>query len=386
MIMWLRWCVILSMYLCAGCTDGGGDGQRLGSEPVTVPLDGPWSEYSIAPPSDAQNVLLSETPYIYPTQECRLAEELESLPETATRTVGADGQERVCVWNSPTGVAPQGINFNEVGSCDHVFTQAPSWFVHPERVYASDEVLLEDPEYLRELRWAQQEIRTSGCACCHSSAVGSGHTTSWDSDAPAVWTDTISKARLYLLSGMQPEHRDFGAYPPEDNHGASRDSVMVPSSDPRRLRDFFLSEFERRGGDAVDIHEAQEHLDALFGRKSAPARPCIDPYEGLVEGVLVWNDEQGARQVYVQEEGSEIPGFPPNLDRPAGTVWAFRVPFERDAILSGTITLGDLPEGAVQLVPADGTEPEFEPGRRYRLYVTPDVMLLSLANCFIEPV
>ena len=151
----------------------------------------------------------------------------------------ADGEDYVCVWNSPTAVAPEGIKFADVGSCDHVFTQAPSWFVHPERLYASDQALLEDTAFAEELLWAQGQVASSGCSCCHSSQSGSGHATAWDADAPAVWTDTISLARLYLLSGMIAEHKEFGV-DPADNHGARRDVVMIPSSDPERLRAFLV--------------------------------------------------------------------------------------------------------------------------------------------------
>ena len=234
------------------------------------------------------------------------------------------------------------------------------------------------------MAWAQQEIRSSGCACCHSSQSGSNYASSWDADAPEVWTDTISNARLYLLSGRIPEHREFGAFSPEENHGARRENVMIPSSNPERLQAFFLSEFERRGGGEEDQADAQRQMDALFSRKAAEPRECISPFEGLIDGTLVWNSEQGARQVYIQELSSDIPGFPPNLDKPEGTVWAIRMPFDQEPILPGTLTPGQLPASAIQLIPADGSAPIFESGKQYRVFVTPDVMLLNLANCIIQ--
>jgi len=191
-------------------------------------------------------------------------------------------------------------------------------------------------------------------------------------------------ARLYLLSGMIDEHKEFGAFAPEENHGARRDIVMIPSSDPERLRAFFVSEFERRGGTQEDKDDAQKQMDALFSRKDAEPRDCIDPFEGLIDGTLLWNSSQGVRQVYLQEVGSEIPGFPPNLDRPEGTVWAIRMPADMEAIAPGTLVPGELPEGAIQLVPEDGSAPNIESGKRYRFFATPDVMLLNLANCTIE--
>ena len=376
--------VLLALLL--GACDTGSKNEVLNdtAEPAPIPMDGPWADYKLDPPTEAQNLLLVQTPYLYPEKSCRLASELENLPESATLTTLEDGESYVCVWNSPTAFAPEGIVFNEIGSCDHVFTQAPSWFMHPQRLYDSDASLLEDEAFTEELRWAQAQVASSGCSCCHSSQSGSNHGTAWDADAPAVWTDTISLPRLYLLSGMIPEHREFGAFAPEENHGASREIVMVPSSDPERLRAFFVSEFERRGGTEEDKEDAQKQMDTLFSRKAAEPRACIDPFEGLIDGKLVWNNTQGVRQVYLQEMGSEIPGFPPNLDKPAGTVWAFRVPADMEPIKSGTVVPGELPEGAVQLIPEDGSAPVLESGERYRFFATPDVMLLNLANCTID--
>jgi len=361
--------------------DSQDDREPEPAELPAVPIDGPWLEYEVLPPSEADSELLLSSPYRYPTQSCRPTSELAELPESAQVSTDERGQEQLCVWNSPTAAAPEGLHFNEVGACEQVFTQAPSWFVPPARVYASPLTLLEDPEFSSELEWAREQVNSSGCACCHSSAIGSGHSSGWDAGAPAVWTDTITNARLYLLSGMIEAHREFGAFAPEENHGASRADVMIPSSDPQRLRAFFLSEFERRGGSEADRDAAQAQMDALFSRKTAAPRDCIDPFEGLIEGAFVWNGDKAARQLYIQELGSETPGFPPNLDRPEGTVWALRVAHDQAPFDSGELRLGELPERAVQLIPADGSAPRFESGRRYRLFVTPDVMLLNLANC-----
>ena len=364
--------IFISVLTVSGCS----------SQETTEDL-GAWGEYELSPPTDEQKRHLLETPYRYPTQSCKPATEVPNLPDDVETTETENGEE-VCVWNSPTAVAPVGVNFSEIGSCDHVFTQAPSWFVHPEREFQSSASLLEDPAFLAELQWAQQEIRSSGCSCCHSSQAGSNYASSWDSDAPDVWTDTISNARLYLLSGAIVEHKEFGEFPPEMNHGARRGDVMIPSSDPERLSNFLLAEFERRGGNEEDRAAAQRQMTALFSRKTVEPRECIAPFEGLIDGVLTWNGDDTARQIYIQEVGSEVPGFPPNLDRPEGTVWAIRVPYNIDAIPSGTLAPGDLPEGAIQLIPEDGSEPTFESGQQYRFFATPDVMLLNVANCLFE--
>ena len=388
----LRFSLVMSLFFIQyGCEESSSDSSTsppsTPSEPTLpetedIPLDGDWVNYTVTPPTVEQNQHLVSTPYRYPTQSCRLASEFESLPPETTLTLKEDQQEYVCVWNSPTAAAPEGVYFNEIGACDHVFTQAPSWFVEPKREYASDRTLLEDETFITELHWARDQISSSGCGCCHSSNIGSEHASGWDAGAPEVWTDTLSNARLYLLSGMIEEHQSFGEFNPDENHGFTRSEVMQPSSDPERLRAFFLSEFERRGGSEEDKMEAQQQMDSLFSRKEEESRECIQPFEGLIDGKFVWNDEQTSRQVYIQEIESELPGFPPNLDRPAGTVWAFRMPADQaEGFPSGTIELGVLPEKAIQLVPQDGSAPQFESGKTYRFFVTPDVMLLRLANC-----
>lgn len=381
---------ILVLAVSIGCEDEQAmqtvDSSSSEEEP-TIPQEvqqtGPWADYerSITPPTPEQNERLISSPYIYPTQDCRLASELENLPESTVLTTKEDGQEYVCVWNNPTASAPEGVPFNEVGSCEHVFTQAPSWFVRPRRVYESDSSLLENEDFVRELKWAQSQIESSGCACCHSSAIGTDHVTGFDFNAPEVWTDTLNNSRLYLLSGTITQHQDFGFYDSEETHGFSREITMIPSTDPMRLRAFFLSEFERRNGSEEDITKAYNAIDSLFGQQAEESEECA-PDEGIIDGKITWNEDKEARQIYIQEITSKLPGFPPNLDRPEGTVWAYQLPSVQDVgFKSGEISLDSLPEEAIQLVPKDSSIPQLEVGKTYRLFVRPDVMLNRILNC-----
>ena len=120
----------LSVLMLIGCS----------SNETTEDL-GAWAEYELSPPTDEQKQHLLETPYRYPTQSCKPITEVLNLPDDVDTTETENGEE-VCVWNSPTAVAPVGVNFSEIGSCEHVFTQAPSWFVHPEREFQSSASLL----------------------------------------------------------------------------------------------------------------------------------------------------------------------------------------------------------------------------------------------------
>ena len=82
------------------------------------------------------------------------------------------------------------------------------------------------------------------------------------------------------------------------------------------------------------------------------------------------------------------PDFHPILDKPEGTVWAFYVSPGAEAIPSGSIQLGQVPDGATQVIPADGSAPEFVSGHTYRLFATPDFQLIRAINCtttYTEP-
>lgn len=343
----------------------------------------PWDSYSIEPPSVEIAEILASSPYLYPEQECTPAADIPNLPASAIIETDENGQEWVCVWESVVGNAPEGMIYTELADCDLPFTQAPSWFVPPSQRYVSDDSVLDDPAYVEELTWVQGQIESSGCACCHASSVGSGHTSGFDVSAPQVWTDTIETYQLAMISGRFEEHLLFGQLEPDANHGFNRDITMFPSTDPQRMQDFFNAEFDRRNGTEADNEEALKVLQSFFGRLTEPYSECISPWQGIVDDRVVWDGAGDVRQFYVLQDGAETPGFPPNLDQPEGTVWALYVTPDQNPLASGTIKLGEVPDGATQVIPADGSAPEFIEGETYRLFATPDFQLIREINCTI---
>ncbi|MEM9490309.1 MAG: hypothetical protein AAGC55_14280 [Myxococcota bacterium] len=339
----------------------------------------PWEDYNIEPPSDEIVAQLS-APFWPVEQECVPASSVANLPESAILSTDEDGTMQLCVWNSFNGTAPEGMRFNEVASCATPLTHGPSWFTQPTQLYTSDDALLEDEAYVAELNWVQSQIESSGCGCCHASALGSGNTSGFDVSAPAVWTDTMSNARLAMAAGMFEDHLLFGLFPPEMNHGFDRQQTIFPSTDPARMKAFFTSEFERRNGNDDDLAHGQDQFDRQFGRLFDPPRDCMSSIEGIEDGRILW-DGQPVRQIYVQEEGSNSPGFPPNLDRPAGTVWALYVDPDSQPLEAGTVAIGEVPVGTRQMIPEDGTAPALVSGQTYRLYAAPDIMRASALNC-----
>ena len=237
---------------------------------------------------------------------------------------------------------------------------------------------------MTELNWVRDQVRSGGCSCCHASGSDHAYATGFDFDAPLVATDSISNYRLAMLTGMFEDHRQFGALPPAENQGFIRDHTMIPTTDPDRMRRFFMSELERRGATEDDIELGRVATENFFGRRVIEDKACVSPFEGIEDNRVLWNGERGIRQLYVLETDANIPGFPPFEDKPEGIVWAIYVNPEAEAIASGDIVLGQIPDGAYQVEPADGSTPEFVEGRTYRLYATPDFMRRFSMNCTFE--
>ncbi|MFT4976727.1 MAG: hypothetical protein ACI8S6_002632, partial [Myxococcota bacterium] len=254
---------VLPLLTIVGCADKADDSADA--------VDDLWDAYSIAPPSAEITVQLTGTPFLWPEQVCVDADDLE---------VSEDGE--LCVWDNFSGSVPEGLQFTDVLTCDRSFTQGPPWFTPPGRVSESDSALLDDPEYVADLEWVSDQVSASGCACCHDSASGSGHTSGFDVNAPGIWTDSMTNSQLSMAAGMFAEHDLFGYYEASANHGFDRTETLFATTDPERMKAFFTAEFERRQGSEEDLDEALGQFDALFGRLFEDVYDCIDPYEGIV--------------------------------------------------------------------------------------------------------
>ena len=365
---------LLAALSLAGC------GTEKG--PVTPSeIDLQWAAYDIQPPPAEISAMLNAQPFIYPDTACVPADTVSALPEGTALVTDGDGQEWLCVQEMFNGNAPEGMKYNEVASCEAPFTQGPPWFTQPGRVYVSDDALLEDTAFVAELDWVQSQVESSGCGCCHASTIGSGHTSGFDMGAPGVWTDSLTNAQLLMGAGRFEEHLLFGRFDPADNHGFDRSQTLFASTDPARMRAFFEAEFARRNGTDADVEAAQRQFDALFGNLSDVPAACVAPYEGLLDGRLTWNGDDTVRQIYIAAEDSPTPAFPPDLNIPAGTVWALYIDNDGAPVASGSLAIGDVPEKSRQIVPADGSPPALVDGQTYRLIATEDIMLSRPLDC-----
>ena len=335
-----------------------------------------WAGYDIDRPSDEARVILDATPFIQPAKICVDADTLD-VPAGAELV---DGQ--LCVWDYFSGAVPEGMSFSDVSSCEPPWTQGPPWFTKPERVYESPKSLLNDDAWVAEATWVQSQIRASGCSCCHSSSSGSGNTSGFDFDAPGVFTDSMTNSQLIMSGGYNDKHKLFGSIPAEDNHGFAREETLWLSTDAARLKAFFESEFDRREGGQADIDASDAAFDALFGQVVAERSDCVTEFEGVgPDGTVYWNGPAPVRQVLLMETDAATPAFPPNLDRPEGTLWALYVDFEGTPIENGALRIGEVPDGATQVVPENGPAPVLEEGVSYSIFASEDIMVGRVLNC-----
>ena len=371
--------LLLAVLSSTGCDSDSDTGGAVQATDVEEPLT--WENYSIEPPTGEVLALLTESPLLYPTKECTDVNDLDvTIPSEAVE-ISEDGIEQFCVWENTTGTVPEGLQYTQVAECDKVFTQAPSWFVQPTQLFETDPSIMDDEAYKTESDWVRDQIRSSGCACCHSSASESGNTSGFDIDAPFAWTDTIKNHQLAQMTGLYEEHRNFGYLDPAENHGFSREDTMFPTTDPERMRAFFVSELERRNAPQEDYDEGERILQSFFSRLLEEPTECFSPWTGIEDGKIIWDGDGSVRQIYVLKDDAQTPGFPPLLDLPEGTVWALYVNPDGEPIASGDIGIGEIPEGTQQFIPADGTPPQLEEGATYRLFATPDFQLIRELNC-----
>jgi hypothetical protein len=354
--------------------------RALALLPLTFALltacDDPWADYAIPEPDAEARVWLDDEPFVRAEKTC---------VDPATVDVPADAvleNGQLCFWDFFSGTVPEGMNFGDVSDCRNSFTQGPPWFAEPERVYESPNSLADDEAWATEAGWVAQQIRSSGCACCHASSSGSGNTSGFDVDAPGVWTDSMQSFQLPMSAGEQEYHRYFGRFEAADNHGFARIDTLWPSTDPERLRAFFLSEFERRDGDPnLDYQLSQNRFDALFGVVVQPTPDCAEQFEGIDgDGVVYWNGDDEVRQVWVMEPDAETPAFPPTTDLPPGTLWAVYQDPAESPWASGTVTVGQTPAGATQQI-AGADAFQLVDGQTYKVYATVDVMVTKVINC-----
>lgn len=317
--------------------------------------------------------------FIQPYKVCK------DLPDISK---GDGSTKEVCAQTSIAGATHEGYVFSEVTSCEVVRTQRP--FVKKPTVIETspDDPRLKDPEFMKELKWLTEQTRSTGCACCHdSSAVASKDYSVWDISHPGIWTDQLTTRALGLLSNRL-DATTLGAYPAEENFGFDRSMTGIPTNDVPRMQRFVEKEVKRRGlveQDFVGLKPLGGPLLSMIRKKPEACKPGV----GITrDNRILWEGE-AVRYVYVMEEKAEAPVVPPNLDRPAGTLWRLDVLSslgKSGSPLTSGLIYGSEPTGTLQQVPVKPAKaPELLAGKTYRLHLLPDVPLASTSCLFTYP-
>ncbi|SMF18036.1 hypothetical protein [Pseudobacteriovorax antillogorgiicola] len=292
-----------------------------------------------------------------------------------------DGKE-VCANVSISGATHPGYYFPDVAVCEDVKTQRPFWPLPVDTKTDPKDPRLQDKAFMKELAWVTNQTRSTACTCCHDSSLGTSYA-AWDISEPLIWTDQLTERGVAILAG-ELSSASSGVFKKEDNFGFDRRITGIPSTDPERMKAFFMNEFNRRGITQEMVDSYGDFGGFIFDRaRNQVPTLCTPEEEGLLSnGTVAWSGGP-ARYVYILPALAPNPLVPPNSDTPEGTVWRLNVDHRAPALESG-VTYGGIPQGSYQAVPvADQVAPPLVSGQVYRLYVLKDV-LFPLTNCFFK--
>jgi len=301
--------------------------------------------------------------FIPPTLECQ--DPLPGEPPGA----GPDGQ--VCTWQSISASTEEGRLFSDYASCDVVRSQRPYYPVPPAEGWDQPDPRMDDPAYVAELDWVKEQLRASACVCCHSTEAPLGPS-NWYLEQEGNFMGGFFDTGLAMGSNWV-DSSAFGHYDPADNNGFERETSGFPSTEPTRMRDFFIGELEHRGRVEADFADVEPFGGPLVDQLAYEPGPCESGEGVRRDGTIVWEGGE-ARYVYVLDVGAANPIAPPSLDLPDGTRWRIDVHYTDDPIASGTVQYGEVPGGLTQAFPEAGPPASLVAGESYYLYVTRDVV------------
>lgn len=290
---------------------------------------------------------------------------------------GQSAGGQVCTWEWISGATEEGRRFADYASCENVRTQRPYDPLPPSKQLAKKDPRVDDPSYRAEMVWAKSQAESSGCSCCHAASLTPRGPAVWDTEAGGNWANSFSLYGLAFAAGVIDSHL-LGAYPAAENNrfardvGTSRDLPGIPSTDPARMKRFFLGELAYRGVPLERFGVERPTPGFADQLASFEPKPCENGAGVAPDGTIAWAGPP-ARFVQVLTPGSKNPVTPPNLDLPEGTLWRLDAPVGTEPFAPGTVRYGVVPSGAAQGFPATGAPSPLENGRTYYLYVQLDV-------------
>jgi len=157
----------------------------------------------------------------------------------------------VCTWQAVSGCTEENRRFSDYADCSVVISQRPYYPAPEDPRKAEPDERMNDAAYLAELGWVKKQVLSSSCSCCHGKDAPSG-ASNWDIDTEGNFANGFHDRGVAMGAGWI-RSVGFGAYPPAENNGFHRptpeqpDGTIFPSTDPERMRQFWLAEATRRG-------------------------------------------------------------------------------------------------------------------------------------------
>jgi hypothetical protein len=284
-----------------------------------------------------------------------------------------------------SGCTEEGRHFEDYASCEDIRTQRPYLPVPPNDTEPAVDPRMEDPSYAADVAWAKAQLDACACVCCHKASAAPAGASIFDTDAPGNFLGTFTTWGL-AFGANAFDSSLLGNYPPEQNNGFTRSLSGMPSTDPERMQAIFQRELEYRGSSMEEWADTTPQPDIFYRQAIYEPGPCDEGQGVAADGSLRWTGGR-ARYVYVLEATAENPMLPPNMDKPAGTLWRIDTLPPAVPAKSGEVSYGEVPAGHEQEIPAGGAAPApLVEGESYLMWTLADIGQPSTRCVFTYPV
>ncbi len=296
---------------------------------------------------------------------------------------GPDGQ--VCQWAQMSGCTEPGRRFEDYVSCEDIRTQRPYVAVPPNDTQPVDDPRMQDPVYAADVAWAKEQLDSCACVCCHKASAAPGGASIFDTEFPGNFLNSFTDWGL-AFGANAFDSSLLGNYAPEQNNGFTRSLAGMPSTDPARMQAIFQRELEYRGSTMEAWADVTPQPDIFYRQYTYEAGPCENGEGVAADGSIHWRGGR-ARYLYVLEDTASNPMLPPNMDKPAGTLWRVDTIPPAVPLKTGETTYGAVGAGHEQEVPAAGSAPTpLVEGRQYKIWALADIGVPMTRCIFTFPV
>ena len=337
---------------------------------------GYWQPSSLCGGANDEIVVL-ENAYVEPRHVC--------FTPDAGEAPGHSANGQVCVWESIHGATEEGRSFRKDIDCNNSRSGRPYYPKVADARYGMPDDRRTDPAYLAEEAWVKSQINAASCVCCHSSSAPEGASI-FDVDREGSFANQLTDRGVGHGSALV-NSIPLGAFPADVNNGFAKSDLVHPdysvflSTDPARMKRFWLKEAEHRGLTADSFVGVPDGFGPLSEQYYFQPEACTGSEGIAADGTITWGRGR-ARYVYVMEATSRSPTVFPNLAMPEGTVWRLDVPAAGTPLVSGSVKYGVVPDGLTQRFPSSGAPAALTAGKQYFLYVSAD-QLTPITRCLI---